>query len=95
MAKVVNIDNEPYDVYIGRPSKYGNKFIIGIDGNRLEVIEKYEKWLKEQPELINDIKQNLKGKVLGCHCSPKKCHGDIILRIANPEMFPIESEFEY
>jgi hypothetical protein len=28
-------------VYIGRPSKWGNPFVIGRDGSREEVIEKY------------------------------------------------------
>ena len=26
---------------------------------------------------------NLKGKILGCHCSPKLCHAEIIAEIAN------------
>lgn len=31
----------PGRVYIGRPSKWGNPFVIGRDGSREEVIEKY------------------------------------------------------
>ena len=29
------------DLYIGRPSKWGNPFVIGRDGTRDEVILKY------------------------------------------------------
>lgn len=83
--KVVHCKKEPYDIYIGRPSKWGNPFIIGKDGTREQVIKKYEAWIKTQPELILDAKRILKGKSLGCWCSPQSCHGDILLRIANEQ----------
>lgn len=35
----------PNSAYIGRPSKYGNPFVIGKDGTREEVIAKYQQWL--------------------------------------------------
>ena len=38
---VVHCKKYSYDVYIGRPSKYGNPFEIGKDGNRTEVIKKF------------------------------------------------------
>lgn len=86
-ARVLNANsNSTYildSVYIGRPSKFGNPFSIGKDGNRDEVIDKYEEWVNKQPELIKTIKNELKGKDLLCWCKPKACHGDIILRIAN------------
>lgn len=81
-TRVVHCKKEKYDVYIGRPSCWGNPFEIGRDGNRNEVIEKYKQWLKTQPELLKRIKE-LKGKVLGCWCHPKKCHGDILAKLAN------------
>lgn len=31
--------------YIGRPSKWGNPFVIGADGTRDEVVERYRTWL--------------------------------------------------
>lgn len=42
----------PHDIYIGRPSKWGNPFIIGRDGTREEVVAKYEAWLTGRPELM-------------------------------------------
>jgi hypothetical protein len=86
MPKVLNRskDNIPAgSVFIGRPSKWGNPFIIGKDGTRTEVIAKYKNWIMNQPELLSDAKKELKGKDLVCYCSPKKCHGDILLEIAN------------
>jgi len=32
-------------VYIGRPSKWGNPFVIGRDGSRADVIAKYRTWI--------------------------------------------------
>jgi hypothetical protein len=68
-------------VYIGRPSKWGNPFAIGKDGNRDQVIARYERWLCESGP-IDDIAE-LRGKDLVCWCSPEACHGDVLLRIAN------------
>lgn len=82
--KVVHCKKEPFDVYIGRPSKWGNPFEIGKDGTRQEVIEKYEQYLLNNPKLMNDLSE-LKGKVLACWCSPKPCHGDILIKYANKE----------
>lgn len=89
--KVVHCKKEPFDVYIGRPSKWGNPFGTKHDSaaeiicdTREEAIAAYEMWLLEQPDLLAEVKAELKGKVLGCWCKPKHaCHGDVLLRIAN------------
>lgn len=78
---VVNCKTSSYDVYCGRPSKWGNPFHIGKDGTRKEVIAKFKTYLFES-ELINDIEE-LRGKVLGCWCKPLPCHCDILAKIAN------------
>jgi hypothetical protein len=74
---VVNIKDDKFEIYIGRGTKWGNPFIIGKDGNRKEVIEKYEMWIRTEPQLIACLGE-LEGKILGCHCKPKACHGDIL-----------------
>lgn len=80
-------DHIPKDaVYIGRPSKWGNPFTVGKDGNRDEICDKYSAWLDTQPELKEQAKQELKGKSLICYCAPLRCHGDTLLRISNEEM---------
>lgn len=71
-----------YDIYIGRPSKWGNPFVIGKDGDRTEVLRKYERWLRQQPHLMAALPE-LKGKRLGCYCAPAPCHGDILARLAD------------
>jgi hypothetical protein len=80
MTFVVHCKKSPHDIYIGRGSKWGNPFVIGIDGTRKQVIEKYEKWIRTQEELLNSLHE-LDSKILGCWCSPLPCHGDVLLKL--------------
>ena len=80
--QVVHCKNKPYDIYIGRPSKWGNPFPLNNESERLEVIDKYRRWVINQPELMAALPE-LKGKVLGCWCAPKPCHGDVLVELAN------------
>lgn len=79
-TRVVHCKKEPYDIYIGRPSIYGNPFRLGKDGDRVEVLEKYRNYIMSSPRLLEQIKR-LKGKTLGCWCKPELCHGDVIAEI--------------
>lgn len=84
MTYVVHCKRDKHDVYIGRPSKWGNPFVIGRDGTRTQVIAKYRAWLLEQPVLMNSLHE-LRGKTLGCWCAPQPCHGDVLAELANKE----------
>ena len=81
--RVLNKRNSNDGVYIGRPTKFGNPFVLGKDGDRDTVIEKYEQWLRTQPLLMEAAKRELRGKSLVCWCAPARCHGDVLMRIAN------------
>jgi len=84
ITTVVHVKKSDYDVYVGRPSKWGNPFVIGKDGNRDEVIEKFRNYILSKPDLIEAVKKELKGKKLGCWCKPDQaCHGDVLAEIAN------------
>lgn len=78
---VVHCKKSAFDVYIGRPSKWGNPFVMGRDGNREEVVKKYHDWILTQPDLLKDLHE-LKGKVLACWCAPLACHGDVLEKLA-------------
>ncbi|OMD66894.1 DUF4326 domain-containing protein [Paenibacillus odorifer] len=89
-TKVVNKYHKlPYDVYIGRGSKWGNPF-SHMDNTkaqfkvstREEAIDKYREWIMTQPQLLNSLNE-LKGKTLCCYCKPKSCHGDILAELAD------------
>jgi len=86
LTTVVNLRRQKYDVYIGRPSIFGNPFVIGADGDRSEVIRKYRRYfylrLKNDPKFIKEVEE-LRGKSLGCYCHPLPCHGDIIAEYLN------------
>lgn len=89
---VVHCKKEPFDVYIGRGrgSQWGNPFShqegtqarFKVD-TREEAIACFREWLLRQPDLVERAKRELKGKVLGCWCHPKACHGDVLAEIAN------------
>ena len=90
---VVNHDSgQRYDIYIGRgkrgsglkKSKWHNPYVVGKDGTREECIERFERdflagALEAGPENLSEIR----GKILGCHCAPKDCHGHVLARIAD------------
>lgn len=76
---LVNLSKDSFTVYIGRGSKWGNKYHIGRDGTRSEVIAKYEKWARKQFSLADYLE--LTNEVLGCHCLPKACHGQVLIKL--------------
>jgi Domain of unknown function (DUF4326) len=80
--RAVHCKRERHHVYIGRPSKWGNPFVVGKHGARAEVIALYERWLLDNAPLMAALGE-LKGKVLGCWCAPRACHGDVLVRLAN------------
>lgn len=89
--KVVHIKKAKYDVYIGRPSRWGNPY-SHKDGTlaefkvetREEAISKYEEWIRQRPELMASLHE-LEGKVLGCWCKPAACHGDVLIRLVEEQ----------
>jgi hypothetical protein len=80
--RVVHCKREPFDVYIGRPSKWGNPFFLRAGMTRKAVIQQYADWIVTQPRLMAALPE-LHGKTLGCWCAPKACHGDVLLKLAN------------
>ena len=81
-----NFSNE---VYIGRGSILGNKFIIGEKMSRSQACEHYDIWLKKEIKrkkkvysfMVTLAKRVVRTKGttwLGCYCKPKQCHGDSV-----------------
>jgi hypothetical protein len=87
---VVNCKRSVYDIYVGRgsdpitglPSKWGNPFVVGKDGNRMECLRKHKAWIIKQPELMASLHE-LTGKRLGCWCKPLACHGETLAKLAD------------
>lgn len=91
--KVVHVNKEPYDVYIGRPSKWSNPYTHIKDKKTLakyvvdtreEAIQKFREYIEtgDGKHLLNDLHE-LKDKTLGCWCHPESCHGDILLELVD------------
>jgi len=89
VTKLVNLKHDPYDVYIGRGSKWGCPFTIIKDrptlakevvGSKEEALAKYKEHILASPELMEALDE-LEGKVLGCFCKPEPCHGDVLLEL--------------
>lgn len=82
-------------VYVGRPSKWGNGYMIGElshddddpkPNDAKMVVELFERF--QIPDMIDDgiDFSELRGKDLACWCPlDQPCHADILLRLANPE----------
>jgi hypothetical protein len=86
-------------VYVGRPTRYGNPFIVGRDGTRAECMKLYgylaqgylclttkvtHREQKSTHRAMQDAKKYLRGKDLACWCPlSQPCHADVLLIIAN------------
>jgi hypothetical protein len=79
--KVTHCRDKKFTVYIGRPSVYGNPFIIGQDGTRDDVMRKFKKYALKNERVLKAIAALPKHAILGCYCKPKACHGDVIVKL--------------
>lgn len=91
----------PNTKYVGRGSKWGNQFVVGVDGTTEECIRKYiDYWLPYQhtgpnsditsflvsQAALESIKTELKGYNLACWCKiGEPCHADFLLKTANED----------
>ena len=79
---------KPTDVYVGRPSEFGNPFHIGEHGTREEVLVKYQAWFLDKVRFDAAFRakvETLKDKRLMCWCRPAAgfqgellCHAQVI-----------------
>jgi len=82
---VVNVMKDSADIYIGRGkgSIFGNPF---ASLSRPEAIREYRRWFRIR--LGADVAflatvLGMRGKRLGCFCTPLACHGDVIANFVN------------
>lgn len=90
-GRVVHCKRNTYDIYIGRPSILGNPF-SHVDTafaefrvvTRAEAISKFRTYAVERMRNDDTFRVAMlacRGRVLGCWCAPKACHGHAILEI--------------
>jgi hypothetical protein len=90
-GRVVHVRRERFDVYIGRAcygfpgSKWGNPFRLpkgyDVTADPDRILARYEEYVRSRADLMAALPE-LRGKVLGCWCAPRPCHGDVLLRLA-------------
>ena len=92
-CQLVNIKHSECDIYIGRPSKYGNPYsskeskLAQFHVSTLEEsLLGFRNYLINNKQLLIDIEE-LRYKIIGCFCTESKeykvgdkivCHGQII-----------------
>lgn len=79
-------------IYIGRGSKWGNRYShirsdLAVERvkTREEAVEKHFLWLKKQlkeGKISLEVMASLDGKDLVCFCRPLKCHGETLEKLA-------------
>ena len=98
MDTVINLRREPAlreelarapvhnnTVLIDRRTKWGNRFRIGRDGTRGEVIARYraDLWGRIRAgEIALEELAGMDGMRLACWCHPQPCHGHVLARAA-------------
>ena len=89
-ANIINLNNvtdvdkwlqEEQNVYVGRPSKWGNPFKISSKNSRQDVVELFRQFIPLNKNRVESVGQ-LKGKVLGCWCAPNLCHAEVLHQLA-------------
>lgn len=96
---VVHVKRDPYDVYVGRASAgkpadadpecpWGNPFsTIQAKEREFSNIQKrtlrYLHWLLSDSAMVERVRTELPGRVLGCWCVPRYCHGWVLAAVAN------------
>lgn len=83
-ARVTHLMVSAHDVRIDRKTIWGNPIILQDKAGakaRIECLIQYVRWLADQPNLLAEVGA-LRGKVLGCWCAPRECHGHVLATLA-------------
>lgn len=88
----------PNTIYVGRPTKWGNPFIVGKAGgaftakvqNQRHAWQLYRSVAIDNAKLTAAAQEELRGKNLACFCplptqpyEPDCCHAAVLLELAN------------
>ena len=96
-ARVVHVEHQPFDVYVGRKPKWGNprwgnpEELKKHGYDRQKCLRAYAEWLcaSERGALIQAYAHRLKSKALGCHCRRPGhdvlCHGLVLVALAESD----------
>ena len=80
-------------IYVGRPTKWGNPWKVGVAGTAAHCVSLYHEWYLAQPaEWLATVLTPLRGHDLACWCpltdkngNRVPCHADVLMELANRE----------
>lgn len=82
-------EDYPGAVSIERPSKWGNRYVVGRGHPRGTCVALHRRDVladtREAAEFRALVRRELRGRCLVCVCAPMPCHGDVLLAVANSE----------
>lgn len=90
---VVHCKREPFDVYIGRPSKWGNPFPLVPEVGRYNTLQHYKMWVVGNRDLLLSLHE-LDNMVLGCWCAPNLCHGHVLAELVDLCLYDLDRPCE-
>jgi hypothetical protein len=75
----------PKAVYVGRPSRWGNPYRVGVHGTAEACVRLFVLRYAENAVYRAEVRLALAGKDLACWCplDGQPCHADVLLRWAN------------
>ena len=83
--RVLNRHKDTWDshtcVDIMRGSRWGNPFVVGLDGTLEECLVMFRQYAEFRVRVQSSWLKRLVGKDLWCCCKPKDCHGDILVEM--------------
>lgn len=84
MPNVTHIkDKVPGAIRVDRGTPWGNPFVIGRDGDRDEVCNKFEEYATKKHKEDPGWLAPLVDRDLACWCYPKRCHAETLIKLAN------------
>lgn len=105
LCRVVHLHKDSFDVLIDRTTPWGNPF-SHKQGTRArwhvdtrdDAVNDFSRWVRysdhAEAQWIRAHIHELRGKTLGCWCSPKRCHGMILAQMANGSLFYDQGSFD-
>jgi hypothetical protein len=75
----------PKAVYVGRPSRWGNPYRVGVHGTPETCVRLFVLRYEDNAVYRAEVRTALAGKDLACWCplDGQPCHADVLLRWAN------------
>ncbi len=85
MPKVVRILSPAGDkaIRVDRATDWGNPFIMKKEADRERVCDQYEAYAQWRLAIDPTWLDPLRGKDLACWCTPRRCHAETLIRLAN------------